>query len=188
VSDEWDRNGHFQLILAVEGCVKRKRGAVVGIAGSVADSRAMIRRFLAAECARVPFEERMGMRYQSSDFFVRFMAWGLVWTERYTHRLFAVELAKFLKRLTEIDALQRILKKHRGRKGVYYNVHWEKLQAHMELYRDKDDKLVCGAQESARSGEQEGLCGETSCVGVARAHRRETDPVVCGRRIEPCRV
>ena len=164
MSDEWDRNGHFQPFLAVGECVKGKRGAVVGIAGSVADSRAMIRRFLADECARVPFEERRGMRYRSVDFFERFMGWGLVLTERYTIARFGVELAEFLRRLTEIDALQCILKKGRSN----YNVHWGKLQAHMESDTDEDDKSV-DAQESARSGWQEGLCGESSRVGVARA-------------------
>ena len=151
---------------------RKKTGGSGGIACSLADSRAMIRRFLADECARVPFEERRGMRYRSVDFFERFMGWGLVLTERYTIARFGVELAEFMRRLTEIDALQCILKKGRSHEGVYYNVHWGKLQAHMESDTDEDDKSVGGAQESARSGEQEALCGKTSRVGVARAPRQ----------------
>ena len=123
-------------------CVKRKGTAVVGIAGSVADTCAMIRRFLADECARAPFEERAGMRIRSVDFFERFRAWGLVLTEWYTIARFGIELSEFLRGLTETDALQCTLKKGRSNEGIYYYVHWAKLQALLESDTDEDGRLV----------------------------------------------
>ena len=148
-------------------CVKREWGAVAGVAGSVADRLAMIRRFLADECARARFEDCAGMRIRSVDFFERFRGWGLVSTQRYTIARFGIELAEFLRGLTEINALQSTLTKGRSNEGVYYCVHWRKLRAHLESDTDEDGKLS-DPPEGARAGWQEGLGGESSRGGGAR--------------------
>ena len=82
------------------------------------------------------------MRIRSVDFFERFRAWGLVLTERYTIARFGIDLSEFLRGLTETDALQCTLKKGRANEGIYYYVHWAKLQALLESDTDEDGRLV----------------------------------------------
>jgi len=108
------------------------------------------------------------MRIRSVDFFERFRGWGRILTHRYTISRFGNELGEFIRGLTEMDALQCTLTKGRSKEGVYYYVHWRKLQVHLESDTDEDSKLIELPGASA-SGWHEALCGETSRVGVTRA-------------------
>ena len=107
------------------------------------------------------------MRIRSVDFFERFRGWGRILTHRYTISRFGNELGEFIRGLTEMDALQCTLTKGRSKEGVYYYVHWRKLQVHLESDTDEDSKLIELPGASA-SGWHQALCGETSRVGVTR--------------------